>query len=348
MTDYWLHRISHKSEASYPLLKEGYLSIGFSDFSDQEFLDKLRSDKLINNEDDAWKYFEQVNNEVWGELRRTRYNLWKFIYEFKIDDIVLVPMHKSFSLYKIVGEPILSGVLDIKIDGAIKGTGKKLLYKEDSIDIGFLIPVEKLKENIERSKYADAPLTSRMKMRQTNGNITKLKTSVDNALENARRNTPISLYGGVIEDMQLSLLKNIKSNLQDDKLEKLIKWYFEKIGADLVEIPSKNEGFKRDGSDGDIIADFELIKVRILVQAKHHEGETNDWAIEQISKYSEQHKELDDGEYTYINWAITTGDDFSEKAISLAGEKNVRLINGTDFARMLIDAGIEGIDKAFN
>lgn len=347
MNNYWLHRISHKSEASYPLLKEGYLSIGFSEFSNEEFLEKLRSEKL-NDENNAWEYFEQVNNEVWGELRRTRYNLWRFLYEFKIDDIVLVPMYKSFSLYKIVGNPIISGNLDIEIEEEIKGNGKDLLYKEDPIDIGFLIPVEKLEVDIDRSKYADAPLTSRMKMRQTNGNITKLKASVDNALEKAEKNTPISLYGEVIEEVQLSLLKNIRNNLRDDKFEKLIKWYFDKIGADRVEIPSKNERFKTDGSDGDMIADFELIKVRILVQAKYHEGETSDWAIEQISKYSEQHEELGDGEYTYINWAVTTGDDFSEKAISLAEEKNVRLINGMDFARMLIDAGIKGIDQAFN
>lgn len=343
MINYWLHRISHKSEASYPLIEKGYLSIGFSDFSDQEFLDKL-----MTKEDDAWEYFEQTNHIVWGELRRTRYNLWRFLYEFTIDDIVLIPMYKSFSLYKIIGEPVLSGGLDIEIGEEIRGNGKNLLYKGKSIDIGFLIPVEKLEYGIERSKYADAPLTSRMKMRQTNGNITRLKTSIDNALENARNNTPISLYGEVIEDIQLSLLKNIKNNLQDDKFEKLIKWYFNKIGADIVEIPPKNEGFKKDGSDGDIIADFELIKVRVLVQAKYHEGETSEWAIEQISKYSEQHKELGDGEYTYINWAVTTGDDFSERARRLAEEKNVRLINGMDFAGMLIDAGIDGIDQAFD
>ena len=43
MTNYWLHRISHNSEASYPLLEEGYLSIGFSNyFSNEEFLEEFQ------------------------------------------------------------------------------------------------------------------------------------------------------------------------------------------------------------------------------------------------------------------------------------------------------------------
>ena len=174
-----------------------------------------------------------------------------------------------------------------------------------------------------------------------------MKNNVDYALEKARKNTPISLYGEVIESMKEVLLNEIRTKLQPDKLERLIEWYFNKIGADRVEIPAKNEKLKRDKSDGDIIADFELLKVRVLVQAKYHEGKTDDWAIEQIHKYSEQLEELEDDEYTYINWVITTANDFTKEAISLAKEKEVRLINGSDFSEMLIDAGLEGLSQSF-
>ena len=45
MGQYWLHRISHHKEVSYPLLDNNMLSIGFSDFSNQEFIDDvLRED----------------------------------------------------------------------------------------------------------------------------------------------------------------------------------------------------------------------------------------------------------------------------------------------------------------
>lgn len=343
---YWLHRISHKSEASYPLLEEGYLSIGFSDFlSNEGFLEELRS----KDKEGAWAFFEETNSSTMG-FGSTRYNLWRFLYKFKIGDIILVPMYKSFSLYRVKGEPIISGDLYGKIEfkgNTVEGNKKELLYNDEKIDIGFLLPVEKIKENMSRNKYADASLTSRMKMRQTNGNITDLQESVDRALKNAKKNTPISLYGEVIEDMKKQLLDGIKSELNPDKFEQLVLWYLNKIGADKVEIPPKSESHINKGADGDIIADFEQIKVRILVQAKHHKGVTSGWSVEQIYRYSEQHQELGDGEYTYISWVLTSADEFCKKAAELAGEKNVRLINGWDFAEMLIETGLEGLDQAF-
>jgi len=151
-----------------------------------------------------------------------------------------------------------------------------------------------------------------MKMRQTNANISDLKDSIENSIKNARDNAPISLYGEIIEDMKEKVLAEINSKLSPEKFEKLVLWYLKKIGADEIKAPSKNESFKQDGADGDIIADFELLKVRILVQVKRHEGETSDWAVKQIQKYSEQHKELGDGEYTYINWALTSANDFTQ------------------------------------
>ncbi|MDR2132072.1 MAG: restriction endonuclease, partial [Clostridiales Family XIII bacterium] len=54
-----------------------------------------------------------------------------------------------------------------------------------------------------------------------------------------------------------------------------------------------------------------------------------------------------DPEYTYIPWVISTGDDFSDEAVRLAREKNVRLIDGNTFVGMLLDVGIAGIDAAF-
>lgn len=60
----------------------------------------------------------------------------------------------------------------------------------------------------------------------------------------------------------------------------------------------------------------------------------------------DQH-ELSSGEYTVIPWVISTASGFSADAITMAQENNVRLITGTEFARLLIDAGITDINKAF-
>ena len=42
--NYWLHRISHHAEVSYPLIKKRILSVGWSDFSNEEYLDECSGD----------------------------------------------------------------------------------------------------------------------------------------------------------------------------------------------------------------------------------------------------------------------------------------------------------------
>ncbi|MGM9618890.1 MAG: hypothetical protein ACI3W8_03480 [Oscillospiraceae bacterium] len=48
-----------------------------------------------------------------------------------------------------------------------------------------------------------------------------------------------------------------------------------------------------------------------------------------------------------IPWVISTASGFSADAIPMAQETNVRLIAGTEFPRLLIDAGITDMNKAF-
>ncbi|NLK43671.1 MAG: restriction endonuclease [Tissierellia bacterium] len=352
MSKYWLHRISHKSEASYPLLlQKGYLSIGFSKgFSNEEFLGNLNGFKNMNQADKAWQYFEKVNEKYWG-LPRTRYNLWRFLYEFEEGDYVLVPMYKTFSLYEIIGKAKLSGQLEegiVSNNITIEGDGENLLYNGQAIDLGFLIPVKLIEENISRNKYADSSLISRMKIRQTNADISDLKEKIEDAKKRARLNKPISLYSEIIDTMKEVLITEIREKLEPNKFESLIAWYLDKIGADQVKIPSKNEAGKSEYADADIVADFELLKLILAVQAKHHKGTTSSWAVEQIDLYKKDLQENIGDDYSYLNWVISSADDFSEEAISLAKEREVRLINGSEFAEMLIKAGLDNIDQAFN
>ncbi len=62
--------------------------------------------------------------------------------------------------------------------------------------------------------------------------------------------------------------------------------------------------------------------------------------------YKEQ-RETVFGEYTVIPWVISSARSFSAEAISLAEKANVRLINGNEFSRMLIDNGMTELNNAF-
>ena len=125
-------------------------------------------------------------------------------------------------------------------------------------------------------------------------------------------------------------------------LEKLIEWYFRRIGASSVDTPAKNESGKE--GDADIVATFEPIRTIIYVQAKHHVGTTDAWAVEQIASYVEN-KELgrEDG-YTRIPWVISTAREFSTECRDKAKRHQVCLVNGRELATRMLDAGLTDLE----
>lgn len=349
---YWLHRISYHQEVSYPLLAKGYLTIGFSDFlKNEEFLAAMKQ-----KTDNRWALFEQENRLIWGEkLRKTRYNLWRFLCEFEIGDWILVPSWGTFSVYEVISEPmvagsaILGGVKDWNGNDVIAGGegGRYLKYIDGRvIDLGFALKVKIVESGIPRIGYADNDLLYGMKYRMTNKEMSELGDKICTAIERFRNNNPIDIYTETVNLLSDKLKDVIMNKVSDDQFEKLIKFYFERIGADEVEIPSKQSG--QGEADGDVIATFEDIKLKIYVQAKHHTGVTNCKGVNQVSKYVEQkERETDDNEYSSIAWVITSADEFTDEAISIAENRSVRLINGIEFRKMLIDAGIANLGKGF-
>ena len=339
--NYWLHRISHESGLSNVLLeKRNELSIGFSDFSSDEYLQEI----LTNGLDGIWN----VVKKEWKEGRpRSCFSLYHFLCEMKQGDYVLVPSSYTFSVYEIVDEkPFSNESLDttnlqdvwgnpIILDGEGYLCSKGSVSRQ--IDLGFYWKVKPVEVNIPRAEYADQALISRMKARQTTLNINDLENSILEAIQLFEKKSPINLYNLVMEQSAGGLLNLIREKIDANKFEKLVKWYMESIGGKAI-IPSKNDSVE---GDADVIAYFELIKVAILIQVKKHIGNTDAWAVEQIKSYKEN-KDL--GDYAYQLWIISTCDDFTQDTKEKAQSANVRLINGRMFAEMLLDAGLKGLE----
>lgn len=341
---YWLHRISHHENISYPLIEKGFLTIGWAYFSNKEFIEK------ITISDGGRKNFEE-ELLVWGSPRN-RLNLWRFVVEMKKGDWVIVPGYKVFSIYEIIDEGA-SLISEIDTTNLRDWNGNKvslgannILYdgNNNEVDLGFVRQVKPIELNISRYEYADNNLTTRLKYRQTNANITDLSKSINLALEGFKHNKPINVYSLITKRASGEILKTIKEILDPDKLERLVEWFFKRIGAGSVSIPSKSTSDKE--GDADIIATFEQIKTIIYVQVKAHGGQTNDWAIQQIKDYKSQQDILEDG-YSKIAWVISTCDNFSESTQKLATESNIQLINGEAFSNMILEAGILNLDEAF-
>ena len=333
--NYWLHRISHKKELSYPLLERGFLTIGFSYFTSKEFINKVF--------EGDWGYFEEQFLKVsWGKIRK--HYLWRFLNQFKKGDIVIVPSWSNFFVCEIIDErPLLinetySDDLKTWVNKTVLTNGTHLTSeKEEPYDLGFARKIKILHRGISRAKFADANLTRRMKFRGTNAQMNHLKDSIEKSIANYKEDKPIHLHSTIVEKIANPVLETIKTELNPDKFEKLVKTYFETIGANEVSIPAKNERDKE--GDADVIAVFENIKLIIYIQVKFHEGKTPKWGVNQILDYKINKESIDDG-YNKIAWFITSADSFGDEARKKAVENEIQLINGLEFSEMLLNAGI--------
>jgi hypothetical protein len=344
---YWLHRISHEWAVSYELFEMGYLSMGWSMFSKSGILETAR--------EETSEHFEITYKSIMSDRNKSRWSMWYFA-QFDIDDYIVVPMFNGeFSICKVLekAKPI-SEIKNIIGDFEDK-ENKQIMWKDDllvregeKIDLGFVIKIKIVKKCLKRKEFADSALTARMKLRKTNGNISDLKESVDRTLKAEK---PINFYENVIEQGADLLHKQIMQDLSAEKFELLVKAYMKKIGADSVGIPPKNEMGKKDYADADVIATFDSLKIIIMIQVKFHTNSTNSWGIEQIRRYKEQIEdettELENencDEYVNIPWVISTCDEFSNDAIEIAKKEKVFLVNGKEFSKMLLNAGLEKLE----
>ncbi len=345
--NYWLHRITggsyalpvawqllHKKDAS-----EHYLSIGWSDVS----YDGLVKDAQDGNWDAVREWFK-------GEGYTLSYSAWcliRFINDMHPGDYVVVPSWGTFSVYEIIDDKVYTNQSnsDIHFEDW-NGYEPKMVdfYLRDkegnAIDLGFYRRVKPIEVEIPRTEYAEAALIARMKIRQTNADINDLEKEILDSIDSFRRKKPINLKSKILDNAIESTFEQIKKILDPNKFERLIEWYLLNLGASKVDTPAKNSTPTEMG-DADKVAYFDKLKLAIMVQAKRHDNTTDEWAVQQIKAYQKNNSVSDD--YSTIMWVISTCDQFSEEAISLAKANDVRLINGREFTQMILENGLNGM-----
>ncbi|MGP1410235.1 MAG: restriction endonuclease [Peptoanaerobacter stomatis] len=330
---YYLHRISHEYDISYRLIQNGYLSIGWSKFTDI-------SNKLLGSSDDEFDLLMKEVNQKGG----SKSSLKRFK-NFNIGDIILVPfLDKELGIYEVESTPMpissLKNIIDEKIlDENIIFENEKLYNTQTAkyIDLGFVVKVKKICR--KRRNLIDGKLSKFMTIPSTNINITQVNESINNLINDKNI---VSLKNSITEkisaDVKDTILKNIHSS---DEFERLVARYLSKKGASYVYILDKESCTQ--GDDADIIATFEDLKVVFYVQVRYTKSQTNDFVINQIMKYKEQKEAIND-EYTYIPWIISSGT-YSQKAKTAAQDNDIRLIDMDEFAGMFIDCGFDEINN---
>ena len=345
--NYWMHRITCGNNAAGYAQKlfngsadnseEHYISIGWLDFSNDANVEAIRKggtnavDELLLKKN--WK-------------ARQRYNLFRFVAGMKKDDIVIVPQGSNFAVCRIADDIVLTnesidkGLLASISNNEITYDGQYLHNaKGKIIDMGFYRRVELIEKGVPRN-YASQRLYSALKYR---GSIRKLSAAIGEGINDAckayHENKPIDLCTILEEALAETVLKIINTQLNCNRFENLVEAYFKTIGA-RIEKPAKN-GCATEKGDADRIAYFDTINVQIMIQAKKHDGKTDEWAVKQITAYAGNFANDD---YDTQLWVISTCNHFSIEAIEMAEQEGVRLVTGLEFAKMLLDAGIRNLN----
>lgn len=343
------HRISWQQEVSRPLLEQKcILTIGFSCVSTLDFLTKATGVAQT-----VYDLDEDVQQGC-GSLLRERHSLWRFL-QMPLDARVLVPGPGTFSIYRVADDrpSLISQLAAADLDGletsegasVERGANGFLCVGDCEIDLGFFRRVEPEAENIGRNDFAGRALFARMKARQTTLDITDLEGNITASMAAWEQQTPLSLRAQIMDQMPERLLGLIYDTLNDVIFESLVQWYFQRLGATQVDVLSKNQANKE--GDADVTAIFEPLRTIYHVQAKLHEpGSTTDqWAVEQINAYVEHRRTAEAGDgYARVPWVVSTCGDFDPDCQTLARKHGVILINGKEFAHMLLEAGIDSLD----
>lgn len=114
---YWLHRISHEWDVSYKLLSMGYLTIGWSAYSNSGIERKV----TCSNDTDV---FESMMKSFGEQGSRSRWNLWYFC-NFRKNDYVVVPLFNGeFSIFRLKSRAMPIGGIPVLPDNFVSESGQ--------------------------------------------------------------------------------------------------------------------------------------------------------------------------------------------------------------------------------
>lgn len=189
MKSYWQHRIKYEERISFPLLDSGILSIGFSDFSEDENITAILNDptRITLSRLAEAAHWEGCPNSV--------FDLKRFL-QMECGDIVLVPLPScTFSIYKVL-DVSASCIKDLPMHNLKDWNGKdvymegNLLHakgESEVLDIGFFRKV-RLIDGCEEIPSENYPLIyRRMKAHQTTLKIDDISESVENAIRDFQK-----------------------------------------------------------------------------------------------------------------------------------------------------------------
>lgn len=276
----------------------------------------------------SWEQFREIiqrtchaNDTDFRAAGRGAGNMWRFIRDMKLGDLVVTPYGSEFYVAKIVGPPTYDCSM-IEQDTAYR-------RRVEWLNNGHPIP----------RSHAKSALIARMKHQGTSAQASDLLDGIDECLRTAGSGESPTFA----TDLQARLIPEVRKELQSGRIdsygfERIIKSVLEGLGASQVRIVSRNQD-----QGADLIAEFLLagvFKITIAVQAKL--WQSNPPAGKDVVAQTIRGVEAESAD---MGMVVTSGT-FSTEAEAAAADyfeaKGVRieLVDGDQFARMIVESGV--------
>ena len=303
---------------------------------------------------ESWEKKWDPDNMTDREYKKRKYNNLSIMKEISVGDIIIIPKLNEDSdggrYFTIV-----------RCEGTYEFDPLKIInYKgEEDTDFGHLIRVDPLKIFSYNANNETRIISAKFKAYQSainrvyNGSFIEavnqlLGASNKNTKQNMSPLEALSSGSTSAKDAYLQRIVKLLNEWSSLQFEETIVALFEKQGY----VVSKRNHYDREGGDIDIVFNFtsssfmsdlinlsstvaELPEIRVQAKKKRGKDTGDDLGVKQLLK-------MQDGKNA-LNILINTTDEFSDEARELAN-KNVLLINGIQFAALLVKYGLDSTD----
>ena len=295
-------------------VNEGYVGYGWSkvDFSQYK---------------DTKALFEAFKQHYPNGIGRQKNNIQRF-FNLKEGDIVIVPSSQSVSIGVVKGEKAFKPEW-------IQDYACNLVQVEFYKVRGRILKI--------RRDQLNQQLGSRLKLRSAIANLNEFESEISRVIDSIKKTGEAYRHSSYFsEQIELAEQKFRKELLQSIckgttwlkpggmGLEKLIKEMLELNGY-TAKIKSKKQS--PDISDIDIEAEKveRFSETYLLIQAKHHRGETNGHGLKQLIAYKKNN------DVAYQKWLITTAK-VSDENKQLAKQNNIEIMEGEELVGWIYES----------
>lgn len=310
-TKYWLHRVNYEGLLSLQLLKQGYLSIGFSDIG--------RADNMANGVEELYH-----NNS--GNYSTNYTMLKRFVAEMKTGDIVIVPLIGDiFNVYEILDNKVLK-ISDIPIDNLKDIDGKTITRNENGyltngeriIDLGFFRKVKVIATDVPVSEVKSEGYFEQFGLWGTTFKLSDASAIIESIPLKYRNNDTCGI------EKAITYYKELRASNGNDMIN-AFKRYLNSV-LDGEEIYKNNDEY-------DLKVKIPTLDVKLLVNIQQDGRNSNKWAIEQVKAYkAKQYNDMRPG----LLWLVFSDYFISEKVKVEAG-LGIKLISRKDFLEMCMN-----------